>query len=302
MSKKSRKNRTNRTNKTRKKIYGADKYLMYNIHKTSQISYNPEASCKAIQNILGKNNVSKIHSPPDKALAKRGIKWVRCLKGMKAEFHFVKPYKISHDKMLRKIIKEEDHFKSPYQTQFLENHIGMYVPDLTPVIKAVLKYKYNYFLARRADGLNHLYVNVPGTLNYLELDSTKLDIKSIPNVEQHDFTYANYIGRKLERQFKRKTLRRRNSKRRNKSRRARSEVYTDPNHNMTRKVTYLEDNNIKITGKDSVKGKRWSINGKVDKNNNAILDFSSKGGPKNIRAKFRKKEIEFGDGNIWKRI
>lgn len=287
--------------KTRKKIYGADKYLMYNIHKSSQISYNPEASCKAIQNILGKNNVSKIQSPPDKALAKRGIKWVRCLKGMKAEFHFVKPYKITHDKMLRKIIKEEDHLKSPYQTQFLENHIGMYVPDLTPVIKAVLKYKYNYFLAKRGDGLNHLYVNVPGTLNYLELDSTTLDLKSLPNVEQHDFTYANNIGRKLERQFKRKTLRRRNSKRHNKSRRGHSEVYTDPNHNMTRKVTYLKDNNIKITGKDSVKGKRWSIYGKVNKNK-ANLDFSPKGGPRNLKATFRKKEIKFSDGNTWKRI
>ena len=175
---KTKKNRM-RKNKTRKNIYGADKYVMYNIHKSSQISYNPALSCKAIQNILGKNNVSQIHSPPDKNLAKRGIKWIRCLKGMKAEFHFVKPYKIAHDKMLRKIIEEEDHFKSPYQTQFLENHIGMYVPDLTPVIKAVLKYKYNYFLAKRGDGLNHLYVNIPGTLNYLEIDSAKLDLSNL---------------------------------------------------------------------------------------------------------------------------
>ena len=207
-----------RKNKTRKNIYGADKYVMYNIHKSSQISYNPALSCKAIQNILGKNNVSQIHSPPDKNLAKRGIKWIRCLKGMKAEFHFVKPYKIAHDKMLRKIIEEEDHFKSPYQTQFLENHVGMYVPDLTPVIKAVLKYKYNYFLAKRGDGLNHLYVNIPGTLNYLEIDSAKLDLSKVPNIEQHDFDYANTLGRKLEKKFKKQTLRRRKNSRHNKSR------------------------------------------------------------------------------------
>ena len=88
-----------RFNKTRKirggKIYGADKYKMYNIHKVTNISYDPIKSCKAIQDLLGKSNVSKIQSPPDETLKKRGIRWVRCLKGMKAEFHFVKPYKLS---------------------------------------------------------------------------------------------------------------------------------------------------------------------------------------------------------------
>ena len=89
------------------KVYGSDKYIMYNFHKVTNLSLNPEKSCEAIQNILGKNNVSKIHSPPDKVLAKRGIKWVRCLKGMEGEFHFVLPWKIKYYQTLKKIILSE---------------------------------------------------------------------------------------------------------------------------------------------------------------------------------------------------
>lgn len=303
MISKSRKNNTNKTRKIRGgKIYGADKYLMYNIHKVTNLSWDPTKSCKAIQYILGKNNVSEIQVPPDKTLKERGIRWVRCLKGMKAEFHFVKPYKIAYDKILRKMVEKEDKIDTPYKSQFLENHIGLYVPDLTPVVASAIKKKYKYFLVERGDGLNHFYVNIPGTLNYLELDSQKLDLKKLPDVELHDFKYANKLGRKLEKKFKKKTLRRRNRRRYKKSRKARVEVYIDPKHNMTRKVNFLKNHNLKITGKDSFKGKKWTIKGKLDKNNKAIIDFSSKGGPKDIKATFRKNDIKFADGNTWKRV
>ena len=293
-------------NKTRKirggKIYGADRYKMYNIHKVTNISYDPIKSCKAIQDLLGKSNVSEIQSPPDKTLKKRGIRWVRCLKGMKAEFHFVKPYKIAYDKTLRKIVKMEDKFDNPYRTQFLENHVGLYVPDLTPVVENAQKKKYKYIVFRRGDGLNHFYVNLPGTLNYLELDSQKLDIDKLPDVEVHDFQFAAKVGKKLEKKFRKKTKRRRNRRRYKKSRKAGYEVYMDPEHKMTRKVNYLKDRKIKITGKDSLKGKKWTIKGELDKNNKATLDFSSKGGPKDIKATFRKNDIKFADGNTWKRV
>ena len=49
-------------------------------------------------------------------------------------------------------------------------------------------------------------------------------------------------------------------------------------------------------------GKRWKITGKINKNNDAVLDFSSKGGPKNIKAKFKEDNIKFGDGNSWRLI
>ena len=41
---------------------------MYNIHKVTNLSWDPTKSCKAIQNILGKNIVSEIQVPPDKTL------------------------------------------------------------------------------------------------------------------------------------------------------------------------------------------------------------------------------------------
>ena len=78
--------------------------------------------------------------------------------------------------------------------------------------------------------------------------------------------------------------------------------YFDPNHNQSRNVKYI-GNKLIITGRDTKKGKKWRITGKYNKKNGrSILDFSSKGGPKNITAKIKKNKIVFGDGNAWKRI
>ena len=142
------------------KIYAIDRYLYYNIHKITNISYNPTKSCESIQNIFGKKNVSKIRTPPDPWIKARGAKWVRCLKGGKAEFHFLPPYHLKYGKLIKKISREQSK-QIPYKSQFFENHIGIYVPDLTDVCLRVKKHKYEFYLVKRADGLNQLYVKIP---------------------------------------------------------------------------------------------------------------------------------------------
>ncbi len=208
----------------KKIIYGTDEYLMYNFHKITLISFNPINSCKAIQNILGKDNVSEIQTPPDKNLAKRGIRWVRCLKGMKAEFHFVTPFKVSYFNLLKNVTKQEDSLMTPYETPFFENHVGMFVSDLTPIIKRILKHKYKHLLVKREDGLNQLYINIPDTLNYLELDSLKLNLSKIPNFHEYKFKETYHLGKKLEKKYKKKTRMRKKYNLRKKTRKYRSSM------------------------------------------------------------------------------
>jgi hypothetical protein len=45
----------------------------------------------------------------------------------------------------------------------------------------------------------------------------------------------------------------------------------------------------------------WTVKGQL-RNNQATLDFSSKGGPKDLVAKYEDSEIVFPDGNRWKKV
>ena len=189
-------------NKTHK-IYASDRIIPYNIHKITSLSFEPIKSCEAIQNLFGKNNVSKIQSPPDEAIKARGAKWVRCLKGGKAEFHYLPPYKLRYDKLIRTIVKEQEH-QHPYKSQFFENHVGIYVPDLTNICIRAKKHKYKYYLVKRADGLHQFYVNIPGGIDFLEIDSLKIDLVKLLRygIVEHNFGDALKTGKKFERIFK----------------------------------------------------------------------------------------------------
>ncbi len=189
-------------NKTHK-IYASDRIIPYNIHKITSLSFNPTKSCEAIQNLFGKNNVSKIRSPPDKAINARGAKWVRCLKGGKAEFHYLPPYELKYDKLIRKIIKEQEH-QHPYMSQFFENHVGIYVPDLTNICIRAKKHKYKYYLVKRSDGLHQFYVNIPGGIDFLEIDSLKIDLLKLVRhgIVEYNFSDALKTGKKFEKIFK----------------------------------------------------------------------------------------------------
>lgn len=278
---------------TTAKIYAIDRYKYYNFHKITAMSFNPVKSCECIQNLLGKNNVSKIQTPPDPWIKARGAKWVRCLNGGKAEFHFLPPYHLKYGKMLRQISKEQDN-NIPYSSQFFENHIGIYVPDLTNVCIRAKKYKYKFYLTRRSDGLNQLYVSVPHGIDFIEIDSVKIDLAKLLKygIPQHDFNHTLKLGKMLEKTYKQ-------TKKHNKNQNTKK--YFDPKHfDAPRFVTKI-NNTLTITGRDGPGKKLWKIKG-IIKNNTSTLDFSSKGGPKKITATFLKNTIKFSDGNVWTTI
>jgi len=293
---KSKKNKT-RKNKTRKKkIYGADKYDYYSIHKCTLISFEPLASCKQFMSMFG-NKMSGIQTPPDPALAKRGIRWVRFLSGGKAEFHFVPPATLKDDKLLKRLVKQQKDI-DPLKSQFFENHVGIYVPDLTDIIIKCLKMKIECHLNKRADGMYQFYCQINGCLDYLDVDSVVCDFNKIhkvdPDFRAYSFQENIDSVHKDEKHFI-KSLKKRKS--------VKSHLYTDPKHNNApRRITFHKNGTIKITGRDTPRGKNWTIKGKINKNKDAVLDFSPKGGPSKINAKITEKGVKFSDGNLWSSV
>ena len=70
---------------------------------------------------------------------------------------------------------------------------------------------------------------------------------------------------------------------------------------------------IEVTGYDGKEGEKickarptreelWKVLGKMNNNDEAILDFSSKGGPSNLVAKWDGDGIVFPDGNKWTKV
>tara|TARA_B100000524_G_scaffold345413_2_gene243975 strand:+ start:212 stop:1099 length:888 start_codon:yes stop_codon:yes gene_type:complete len=268
-------------------------YNIYSIHKVTLISYDPIASCKNIKELFG-SEVGKIQSPPDKGLKQRGIKWINFVKGGKAEFHFVPPFRLSHDKTLRKMVNEQKKI-DPLKTQFFENHVGLYVPDLTPIIKSALEKKRPCHLNRRADGMYQFYIQIDGCLDYLDIDSMVLNTEKLKKLFPDFHIYSFLENTALIKKFTSLTRKKNYIE-------THKKIYFDPAHNAPREVTILKNKKIIIKGKDRMNSKMWKITGKLDDHNNAILDFSPKGGPKKITAKFQKDKIKFGDGNSWKLV
>ena len=93
---------------------------------------------------------------------------------------------------------------------FVDAHVGMYVPDLVPIIKNCEKYNYLYYIAKRADSMNQMYIRVPYSLIYLEVDSLNLDLSKVPNVKEYDFAYSSKIDTAAEKKYQ-KTLRKKKS-------------------------------------------------------------------------------------------
>ena len=295
MVKKSNKIKKQNKNKSQKKsVSKKEIYEPYAIHKATLISFDPKASCDMLKKIFG-NLVTKCIDPPDPALKKRGLKWINFKTGGKAEFHFVPPYTLKDDKLLRRLAKQEK-TQHPLESQFYENHIGIYIPDLTDVIIKILKMKVPCHLNRRSDGMYQFYFPIEGCLDYLDVDSLKIDFEKIkkidPNFRAFSFHENLNLINKYEQRFTKK-LKNRETKT--------TRLYTDPEHNNApRKVTFHDGETVFITGKDTKKGKKWRVKGKINKNkSNMIIDFSSKGGPKNISAKILKNGIKFKDGNMW---
>lgn len=269
------------------KIYGVDRYKSYAIHKVTMISYDPLESCKSLKKIFG-NAMSDIQNPPDKALRERGIKWLRFRRGGKAEFHFVPPFSLKYTRILTDIAAKQNKAR-PLESQFYENHAGIYVPDLTPIVANVLKYKIPCVMNKRSDGMYQFYINIDGALDYLDVDSAKFNykkiIKSHPDFRVMGFSDNTKIVKQLVSEHDKKT---------------RVHAYTDPNHDGAPRIISIKKNGkLTIVGRDHPGGPKWKISGTIDKKHDAVLDFSSKGGPKNIKANILPSRVKFGDGNVW---
>lgn len=265
------------SNKT-KKIYGKDRIIPYNIHKVTLISFDPLLSCKTLKKIFG-DELSEIHSPPDKALKERGIKWIRFLSGGKAEIHFVPPFHLKYYNSIANIVAKEDK-QDPLKTPFFENHVGIYVPNLTPIVIKTIKLNIPFRMNRREDGLYQFYIDIPVAIDYLEIDSEKFQNKNV-NIHIHGFKENTKLYNQMVKSQN-------------------THTYTDPkHHNAPRTIKIKKDGTIVVFGKDNPNEKVWKIKGNL-KDGYAIFDFTPKGGPKNIKAIITPNKVTFDDGNVWK--
>lgn len=81
--------------------------------------------------------------------------------------------------------------------------------------------------------------------------------------------------------------------------------YTDPNHAAGyRAVQVWRGGALTVEGSDSgpkAQGKEWALKGRAA-GNNAVVDFSPKGGPKDLAATFDGAGLNFPDGNRWSKV
>ena len=84
---------------------------------------------------------------------------------------------------------------------------------------------------------------------------------------------------------------------------SRSEIegrYSDPNHPKGYRQVTLTANTLTIDGSDSSKdAQSWSLKGSTSDGVDLVIDFSPKGGPKDLKGKFVGDGIVFPDGNKW---
>ena len=88
--------------------------------------------------------------------------------------------------------------------------------------------------------------------------------------------------------------------------------YSDPNHPNCQRLIAAKDGSISeftLTGTDGNPGcspggigdKTFQLVGKIDSESNVYVDFTPKGGPKDLKGLFdaNKRAIQWPDGNVW---
>ena len=78
-------------------------------------------------------------------------------------------------------------------------------------------------------------------------------------------------------------------------------IYTDPNHTDGYRVVRIAKDKMYITLQDEPNGEIIEVEGKK-RGSEYLLDFSSKGGPKDIPAAVEEGKILFPDGNSWTKL
>jgi len=256
--------------RTRKK---RNQHAPYSIHKCTLISSDPGRSCAMMKRVFG--GAISVEPPPDKSLAVRGIRWVRFVNG--TEFHFIPMgYSMKHTAVYRNLTKSvHDVVFAP----MFDNHVGLYVPDLTGVAIKLLDLGIPCRLNRREDGMHQMYFKIDGCMDFMEVDSTTMNMNTVhkkhPRFQMFTFQdNNNLIADKM--------------------------VYTDPNHQGARRSVDYHGHNVVVTGTDGASP--WTARGVVDDEGKVVLDFSSKGGPSRIEAKRTRDGLLFKDGNLWSAV
>jgi hypothetical protein len=184
----------------------------FNIHKITLFSFEPEKTATQIKKLFGKDiEKQKI---PDIALRQRKAKWFQFKEGARSEIHIIKPFQLKYNTVLRKIDHEQK-VTNPLFFALFENHAGIYVPNLTEIVNRLAIHnskvdklqkknktikskrrnkqtrkirdakdklgKIEYILFKREDGLNQLYVDLHGSVDYLEIDSYNYDYTKTVN-------------------------------------------------------------------------------------------------------------------------
>lgn len=78
-------------------------------------------------------------------------------------------------------------------------------------------------------------------------------------------------------------------------------TYADPNHDGAERKVLFQNGTVLITGKDSAEGDEWSLGGTF-KDEALLVDFSPKGGPKDLKGSISADGITWPDGNTWAMI
>ncbi|GMI14699.1 hypothetical protein TrVE_jg1575 [Triparma verrucosa] len=80
-------------------------------------------------------------------------------------------------------------------------------------------------------------------------------------------------------------------------------VYSDPNHPKGYRSITTSASKLTIEGSDTSKtSKTWELTGSLGEGDAIVIDFSPKGGPKNLPGKFVGDGIVFPDGNKWPKV
>lgn len=77
--------------------------------------------------------------------------------------------------------------------------------------------------------------------------------------------------------------------------------YSDPSHPTGYRDVTVRGNALTIAGRDEPTAAAWKLSAKVD-GASALVDFSPKGGPKDLLAKLEGANIVFPDGNSWRKV
>ena len=114
---------------------------------------------------------------PDQFLRKRGIRWLMFPKSG-IHIHVCPPNGTLYMNVMREIDIAQ-RTTAVRNMPIKENHVGLLVPDMTPIIQRVQKLKFLYELRRRSDGMYQLYLDIDSAVDYFEIDSKRVNLDKV---------------------------------------------------------------------------------------------------------------------------